>query len=122
MPRFKSSDIAHTAVTDHRILRKQENAERGLRKPRRLRSGDIPLVNFFEKELDPLDPAVSRDLGLALIDLTAHPIPGRQAIGAMALPLLEKALHSSPDDAAAWEAKGCALSLQGSKTEAMAAC
>jgi tetratricopeptide (TPR) repeat protein len=120
MPRFKSSDIAHTALTDHRILRKQENAERGPRKPRRLRSGDIPIVNFFENELDPQDPAVSRDLGMALIYLTGQPIPGRQAVGARALALLEKALQSSPDDAAAWEAKGCALALQGRKTEAMA--
>jgi tetratricopeptide (TPR) repeat protein len=121
MPRFASSDIGHTAVTDHRILRKQANAERGLRKPQGRRPGDIPLVNFFEKELDPQDPAISRDLGVALIYLTSQPIPGRQAVGAMALPMLERALQSSPDDAAAWEAKGSALDLQGRKTEAMAA-
>src|SRR5262249_31855719 len=117
MPRFESSDIAHTAVTDHHILRKQGNAERGQRKPRRLRSGEIPLVNFFEKELDPRDPAVSRDLGLALIYLAAQPIPGREALGPVALARLEKGLHSLPEDAAAWEAKGRALSLQGGKTE-----
>jgi tetratricopeptide (TPR) repeat protein len=121
MPRFESSDIAHTAVTDHRILRTQENAERGQRKPRGLRPGEIPLVNFFEKELNPQDPAVSRDYGLALIYSAAQAIPGRQAIGSRALTLLDKALQSSPDDAAAWEAKGCAFSLQGRIAEAMAA-
>lgn len=121
MPRFTSSDIAHTAVTDHRILRKPENAERGPRTPRRLRAGAIPLVNFFAKELDPEDPAVSRDLGLALVSLIAQPIPGRQAVGPTALALLEKGLRASPDDPAAWEAKGAALVLQGRKTEAMTA-
>jgi tetratricopeptide (TPR) repeat protein len=121
MPRVQSSDIAHTAVTDHRLLRKPENAERGPRKRLGLRAGEIPLVNFFEKELDLHDPAVSRDLGLALIDLTAQPIPGREALGPVGLALLEKSLSSSPDDAAAWEAKGSALALQGRKTEAVAA-
>jgi tetratricopeptide (TPR) repeat protein len=121
MPRLPSSDIAHTAVTDHRLLRKPEIAARGPRKRLRLHEGDVPLVNFFAKELDPQDPAVCRDFGLAFVYLTTQPLPGSEVLAPAGLALLEKSLRSSPDDAAAWEAKGTALAVQGRKTEAMAA-
>jgi hypothetical protein len=121
MPRLPSSDIAHTAVTDHRLLRKPENAGPGPRKRLRLRAEDVPLVNFFANELNPQDPSVSRDLGLAFVYLTTQPLPGNEALAPVGLALLEKSLSTSPDDAAAWEAKGTALAVQGRKTEAMAA-
>src|SRR5207244_4838372 len=44
-----------------------------------------------------------------------------ESIGPIALPLLEKAVQDCPDDVAAWEAKGGALSLQGRMTESLAA-
>ena len=122
MPRFPSSDIAHTAVTDHRLLRKPENAEPRPRKRLRLHADDVPLVNFFAKELDSQDPAVCRDLGLAFIYLTTQPLPGSESLAPVGLALLEKSLSTSPDDAAGWEAKGTALAVQGRKTKAMAAC
>ena len=106
MPRLQSSDIAHTALTDHRLLRKPEYAERRPCKRLRLREGDIPLVNFFAKELDPQDPAVCRDLGLAFVYLTTQPLPGSEALAPVGLALLEKSLSTSPDGAESWEAKG----------------
>ena len=120
MPRFPSSNVP-TAVTDHRLLRKPENAEPRPRKRLRLHADDVPLVNFFAKELDPQDPAVCRDLGLAFIYLTTQPLPGSESLAPVGLALLEKSLSTSPDDAAGWEAKGTALAVQGRKTKAMAA-
>jgi Flp pilus assembly protein TadD len=121
MPRLQSPDIAHTAVTDHRLLRKPENAAHGPRKRLRLRAGDVPLVNFFAKELDPQDPAACRDRGLAFVYLTTQPLPGSHALAPVGLALLEKSLSTSPEDVAAWEAKGTALAVQGRPKEAMAA-
>jgi hypothetical protein len=121
MPRLQSSDIAHTALTDHRLLRKPQNAERGPRKRLRLHADDIPLVNFFAKGLDSQDPAVCRDLGLAFVYLTTQPLPGSESLAPVGLALLEKSLGTSPADAAAWEAKGTALAVQGRMAEARAA-
>jgi tetratricopeptide (TPR) repeat protein len=121
MPRFQSFDIAHTAVTNHRIVRRQESAPPTSRQPARTRPGGIPIVNFFAKDSDPQDARSSRDLGLALIYLGAETTRGRESTGAIALALLEKAVHDCPNDAAAWEAKGSALALERRMTEALAA-
>jgi tetratricopeptide (TPR) repeat protein len=118
MPRFQSFDIAHTAVTNHRILRRQEIAPPGSRQPAKARPGGIPIVNFFAKDSAPQDASSSRDLGLALIYLGDKTTRGRESI---ALTLLEKAVEDCPNDAAAWEAKGSALVLQRRMTAALAA-
>src|SRR5262249_13389603 len=110
MPRFQSSDIAHTAVTDHRILRSPSKDEP---RSRPARPGENPLVNFFEKELNPQDVDYSRDMGIALIYLVKAPGPSRDQTLALAYPLLEKALEGRPRDSVAWEAMGWARSLKG---------
>jgi tetratricopeptide (TPR) repeat protein len=58
---------------------------------------------------------------LALIYLGAKATRQKESIGPIALRLLEKAVQDCPDDVAAWEAKGSALSLQGRMTESLAA-
>jgi tetratricopeptide (TPR) repeat protein len=118
MPLFKSSDIAHTAITDHRILRKPEEVDRQ-RRPRQLQPGETPVVNFFERELDPHDPQTTRDRGLALIYLDKQPGPFRDQMTARAFPLLEKAVQDFPDDVPSWEAKAWALALQNRTDEAL---
>ncbi len=121
MPRFQTSDIAHTAVTNHRILRRQEVTLPDSRQPGRARPGGISIVSFFEKELDAQDAGTARDLGLALIYLGAKATREKESLVSNALPLLEKAVQHCPADAAAWDAKGNALSLQGRMTESLAA-
>jgi hypothetical protein len=117
MPRMLSSNIAHTAITDHRIVRKPEP----VRSPQMLRPGEVPIVNFFAAELRPHDASAERDLGIALINLAPNVPDLREVLTPLGLPLLEKAVREAPDDAEAWEAKGCALALLMRREEALAA-
>src|SRR5437899_1507118 len=84
MPRLKSADIGHTAVTDHRILRDPKHARRSrpVAEPR--------LVQFENARPD------ARDLGLAYAELA---LGGDQQAGREALRLLHEALPNYPSDA-----------------------
>jgi tetratricopeptide (TPR) repeat protein len=104
MPRFHGTDIAHTSITDHRVLRRPE-ADPGQAKPARpLRRGESPLVNFHAALLTGLEHEADRDLGIALasLGLDEH-VP---LLAARALSLLKPALERWPDDLAALEARG----------------
>lgn len=116
MARRQSSDIVHTALTDHRILRAPSAAE-----PTQLvrpmpRPGEVPLVSFFT---GPSYPDPSRELGLALVHLSRQPGPVRQMAVPLATPRLQEAVKKSPTDASAWEGLGWVLSLQSRQEEAM---
>jgi hypothetical protein len=121
MPRT-SSDVNHTSITDHRILRRPEGAAQRLSASAWPRPGQIPLVPFPQKAIDPEDKEIGRDLGIALVDL-AEKQPDRTArqLSDLALPLLQTALAADPADIPAWEAKGSALWYQGRLQEALAA-
>jgi predicted CXXCH cytochrome family protein len=119
MARFQSADIAHTAVTDHRILRAQEKAVPAA--PRWLQPWESPLVNFHQELLDPKDDGTTRDLGVALSTFAGENPNLRKHSASLAVPLLENALEATPDDVPAWEAKSQALWLQGQGKEALAA-
>jgi predicted CXXCH cytochrome family protein len=120
MPRYPSTNIAHTAVTDHRILRRADSPDGGAR-PRLPRPGELPLVNFFLERLSRDDPDADRDLGVALAYLDKAPGPFRDQMAALALPLLEKASARRPNDAVAGEARGWTLFVLGRAEEAAAA-
>ena len=83
MPRLQSADVGHTAVTDHRILRKPKHARTSppVAEPR--------LVQFENARPDP------RDLGLAYAELALR---GDQPAGREALRLLYDALPANPAD------------------------
>jgi Flp pilus assembly protein TadD len=119
MPRIASSDVAHTAMSDHRIPRRA-----GTVRPSATPSqADGPLVYFHENLVDPDDPEVARDRGLAHVRLAEFGSADRSARrqrAATALPLLDAAVRRAPDDGAAWEAKGYALWLLDRKEEALA--
>ncbi len=121
MPRAPSSNIAHTAVTDHRIVRRPDHTGPATAPPRRLRPGEVPLFHFHRDLVDPQDQEVARDLGLALTELARnYPTLARHA-STLALPLLEESLHSAPEDVAAWEGKGFGLWRLDRKEEALTA-
>lgn len=121
MPRFASSNIAHTAVTDHRVPRRPSAPSAPSAPPELSDPGDSPLVNFFQAELDPQDPGAARDLGVALLELGRQPGPAQARMVRRAVPLLEQAVQTFPEDAEAWEAHGLALALLGRDREALAA-
>ncbi len=121
MPRLDTADIGHTAVTDHRIVRRPQEKPRSF-PTRTLRPGEVPLIYFHRDSHDPNDPEVQRDRGVAVAELARESSPVRKHLGQTALPLLNGALARWPDDVAAWEAKGQALWAQDLAAEALASC
>jgi hypothetical protein len=127
MPRSASSDIAHTASTNHRILRIAGevggDADSPSGDPAGLPSDDEPLV-LFHRDLIGAEGRAStgRDLGIALTyeGRATDDELGRAVLGRMALPLLSTALKVRPDDALAWHARASALWLLNRREEAMA--
>ncbi len=118
MQRFASSDIAHTAVTDHRILRQPDRSEH---KPTSLRPGELPIVNYFKDRLRPGDPDADRDLGIGLVYLQPVRGPIGKRLAGDALPLLDGAVQRHPDDLPAVESRGWALDLLDRAEEAIKA-
>ncbi|MCS6976803.1 MAG: tetratricopeptide repeat protein [Gemmatales bacterium] len=111
------ANIAHTAFSDHRVLRKP--AAEALASPRRLPPGDLPLVPFRP----PTDPrrqaGLRRDLGIALIMMSEnHPERLQQELARAALPLLAEVPVAEAGDFVAWEAKANALWQLGRHDEA----
>jgi hypothetical protein len=122
MPRYPASDIAHTAATNHRIVRRPgKNAPAGTGQPKR----EPGLLSFYQERLDSKDKELERDLGIALV----HMMVQRYAQGKTppagtdrrALALLEAALRNDPEDLPAAEARAEALSLLNHPKEALAA-
>jgi Flp pilus assembly protein TadD len=107
MPRLASSDIAHAAVTDHRIPRRPGPADRSPGEIGAARPGGPALVLFHRDVMDDRQRAEARrDLGVALCSTG----PWAAAAG---LPLLDAALEARPDDRLAWQAKGVVLGQLG---------
>lgn len=112
------ANIAHTAYSDHRIVRKP-SGEQASAAPRRLAPGELPLVPFRP----PTDPrrqaGLRRDLGVALIMMAEnHSERLQQELARAALPLLLEAQPAQTQDLAAWEALANALWQLGRHEEA----
>jgi tetratricopeptide (TPR) repeat protein len=116
MPRWPTVDIAHTALTDHRILRTPVGP---LRPRREALPGEIPITSFFARDLLPQDPAATRDLGVALLYQSRHVGPERQQYVARGLPLVEQAVRAFPGDVVARELLGWGRALEGRHEEAL---
>ena len=116
MSRRDSSDIAHTAVTDHRITRRPQPATRPALA---LKSGLPPIVPFHEHLIGGTDPELTRDLGVALADLGRQQPPIARPLGAMALSVLDSAERERPDDLAALEGKAFGLWSLGRARDAL---
>ncbi len=116
----RESNINHTAISDHRILRQPDHSRPAGDWPR---PGQMPLVHFHRHLLAGKDVEVERDRAIALVGV-ANSHPKREvsrALTALALPALESALSRDDSDLPAWEAKGNALWEQGRLDEARAA-
>jgi tetratricopeptide (TPR) repeat protein len=124
MPRFASSDIPHTAVTDHRIVRRPDQPFQGgePKKPRVGPANDgLPLVSFYRGRPGLPDAEDDRSRAIAAVRsaLAGIPDPGRPLQAA--LPVLEKAAARDPSDLPAAEARAQALGLLGRPVDSLAA-
>ncbi len=117
MPRSPSADIAHTAVTDHRIKRRPD-AQAGHSGMAAVRP-HLDLVHFH-RQLAPDDPVVARDLAVIVAN-KAPGLPGRfaQELARFAEPKLRAALTFASDDPPTLEALAIAVWLDGKRDEAM---
>jgi tetratricopeptide (TPR) repeat protein len=120
MPASTSSDVAHVAVTDHRVPR-HSRSERSPHGPARSAPDEWPLVHYHRHLVEPDDPEVARDLGIALADVVRKS-RGQAPVANLAVPLLDAAVARAPDDVEAAEARAYALSAAGHRASALEAC
>jgi Tetratricopeptide repeat len=110
MPRQPSTDIQHTAITDHRILKKRETSRPKTPEPKQ---GQSPLMHFKTGQFKLDDAEAQRDMGIGLSELVKQPSPSNKQIAEMALSMLDNALKRWPNDSAALEAKAFLLYIKG---------
>jgi tetratricopeptide (TPR) repeat protein len=116
MPPYAPEDIAHTATTDHRIVRvSRPESEPGGPRP----TDEGALVPFGHDRLDPEDSDLGRDLGMALVvAATRAQLPPARA-SARGFSLLRAALKEWPGDVEAWEGCGSAQLVRQQWGEAL---
>ena len=119
MPTNSNTNIAHTSLTDHRIMRRPSEPAA---------SNDGPkdkslLVPYFQNDvLSPEDQR--RDLGIALIGFTEKMpmnLPIKRPTVEQARTMLKEALERAPDDIDAWIALSTAEIAIGNPDAALAA-
>ena len=112
MPRHSSSDVAHTAATDHRIVRRPMPPKPG--------GHGLPhdLALFHRDRIDPTEPGRKRDLAVALASLLTHSTSEAGDLSKKAIELLTGYFDTHPGDADAWQALGLSLVFQGRTGEA----
>jgi hypothetical protein len=119
MPKSESN-INHTAISDHRILRQPDHSPPSDNWPA---PGSMPLVHFHRDLLASDDLEVKRDQAIALV-LLANNYPVREvsrSLTKLALPDLDMASKRDDADIQVWEAKGNALWELGRPEEALEA-
>jgi hypothetical protein len=123
MPARHSSNVAHTAITDHRVVRRPDGSPAG--NPPHVgpaSSRPEPLLVPFHQALAEPGAGGDRELGVALIELVQNWPQDtlKVEVGRRALSYLDAALERRPDDVPALQAKGYALWVLGFKGEALA--
>jgi predicted CXXCH cytochrome family protein len=117
MPRYTASDIAHTASTDHRILRRPAADRPDL-------TADLDathFVDFYQDRFPEGDPQAERNLGLGLVKMMNAGMLRPERHGERALLLLESALGRYPQDAEVRAGKAQVLLLLRRPAEALPA-
>jgi predicted CXXCH cytochrome family protein len=120
MPRYASSDIAHNASTEHRIVRRPEGTANPEDAGRWSHGPGLPVTPFYPEQRDPDDPDMNRDMGIALVKLLGKGAGDQEKLAPQVVAMLERALRNDPEDVDAWEAKGQVLMLMKSQSAALA--
>jgi Flp pilus assembly protein TadD len=118
MPRYHSWDVAHTATTDHRILRRPQK-ERGVAPFGRPNLDNAVLVDFYRDRFPNGDPQTERNLGLGLLKLIRMNMLQSPRHAERALRLLEIALGRDPSDGSVRQGKVEAYLLLNRPVEAL---
>jgi predicted CXXCH cytochrome family protein len=120
MPRRGTKDIAHTAMTDHRIPRSETDGAPAAALPARSAGAD-PVVRFPSGRFGgPSGAQADRDLGIALFHAARERWRqgGTTDLARRASVLLDSALAERPDDVPALEARAHLLWMRGCTAEA----
>jgi Tetratricopeptide repeat len=119
MPTSTSSDIAHIAITDHRILKTPDSQTADQAVPAR-EDSPLRLLNGNDLGADKFESR-GRELGIALtFEGEGLPFtPQVRQLGLIALDLLDKALFRRPDDLEARRMRARALAIAGRHREAI---
>jgi predicted CXXCH cytochrome family protein len=121
MPRLASSDVAHTALRDHRVLRRPPKP--GTRPPLS-DTDDLPPALFQSDPEVSGDRGSDRDLALALFQRAEGNAGNRRTLWLgleKAGTLLETTVRDDPEDMIAWEGLGKVRRWLGRKEAALAA-
>jgi hypothetical protein len=120
MPKSESANIAHMAVTDHRVIRRSGYSPGS---PAWLKPQDVPIIHFHQHLMKTQTADERRDLGLAMIEMARRPGSEsvRHQIALRAEPFLTSAVGRHPDDLPALEGRGYALTLLSQPRDALAA-
>lgn len=100
MPRYRSWDVAHTATTDHRILRRATPPKdgSGAASPDQPNLENVPLVDFYRDRFPGGDSQTERSMGLGVLRLIRMNMLPPQRHADRALRFLEAALGRDPAD------------------------
>jgi hypothetical protein len=118
MPTAGSTNIAHTAVTDHRLLKDPAKAGSKRSAP----PDELRLLHFHSAIAGRTAPSgLQRDLAVALTQLAGGlpPGPPQARAARRVLSLLDEAGRISPRDADGWQARATALYVTGQGGKAL---
>jgi tetratricopeptide (TPR) repeat protein len=123
MPSFGTTDITHTAATDHqipRVLRKAAPSATATRPA----PGVIPLAHFNSDPAAALGAEAERALALGLVEIPKLTPQLEVELDRvrLAMPMLERAVARWPNDAPTLEARANAFAMLDEKAEALAVC
>jgi Flp pilus assembly protein TadD len=120
MPPIERAGISHEAVTDHRILRRGQDVRGRAAQHGPVSPEEMPVISFYADRRDLQDKDMARDLGIALAEFGWEgSVPFPEIMCRRALPLLETAVETWPEDVPALEAKGFALAQLGRGADAL---
>src|SRR5262249_47953578 len=114
MPRYTSSDIAHTAATDHRIVRRLSQ-----RPVSAIDLNRASFVDFYHDRFPEGDRQSERNLGMGLVKMLSAGMLKPQGHGDRALFLLESARAQYPHDLELRQSKAVLLHLLCRPSEAL---
>src|SRR5262249_44455124 len=114
MPRYTSSDIAHTAATDHRIVRRLSQ-----RPVSAIDLDRASFVDFYHDRFPEGDRQSERNLGMGLVKMLSAGMLKPQGHGDRALVLLEPARAQYPHDLELRQSKAVLLHLLCRPSEAL---